>query len=56
MYIPLIATLWKKVYNFPADSALRSPAFFRKKGDLTRLVIDAEVSGGEIPVTVTLSL
>lgn len=43
-------------FDFPADSALRSPSFFRKKGDLTRLVIDAEIEGGDIPVTLTLSL
>ncbi len=43
-------------FDFSAGSALRSPSFFRKAGDLTRLVIDAEISGGDIPVTVTLSL
>jgi len=43
-------------FAFPAGGALRSPCFFRAKGDLRALVLDGAFTGGEIPVKVELSL
>ena len=44
------------IFDFKPEGSLCAPRIFRKKGDLTHILLDGAFTGGEIPVTVVASL